>query len=257
MSSVRALKACLVRKMNYYLKIGGLIELSTVDIPMRACSVVFLAGCNFDCVYCQNSSLIPADSGDLIELTKLVSEISKNMLIDSVSITGGEPILQPALISLCQELKKKFYVSVDTNGSIPKIVETLTSVVNRIALDIKCEFNRYADITRAPSHLVGAVKESFNIINSAITVDFEIRTTVVPGLIGELDVSAISRFLTAQNFRGIYVLQQFWNEGDVRELKTVDTPTRNELIKLAKMAIDLGVQEVAIRTRSRGYEFIS
>ncbi|MFX1519462.1 MAG: radical SAM protein, partial [Promethearchaeota archaeon] len=121
--------------MKHYLKIGGLIELSTVDIPKRACSVVFLAGCNFDCIFCQNSSLIPTDSGDLIELTKLVTEISKNILIDSVSITGGEPCLQPILIHLCQELKKNFYVSVDTNGSIPRVVEQLTSIVNRIALD--------------------------------------------------------------------------------------------------------------------------
>ncbi len=243
--------------MKHFLRIGGFVELSTVDIPKRACCVVFLAGCNFDCVFCQNSTLIPIDSGDLIELTKLVSEISKNMLIDSVSISGGEPILQPALIPLCQELKKNFYVNVDTNGSIPRVVETLTSIVNRIALDIKCEFNSYADITRAPSHLVGAIKESFNIINSASNTDFEVRTTIVPSLIGELDVSAISRFLTAQNFRGVYVLQQFWNEGDVREFKTIESPTRSELIKLAKMAIDLGVGNVAIRTREQGYEFIS
>ena len=64
--------------MNHYLRVGGVVELSTVDIPQRACSVVFLAGCNFDCVFCQNSTLIPTNSGELIELTKLVNEISKN-----------------------------------------------------------------------------------------------------------------------------------------------------------------------------------
>jgi pyruvate formate lyase activating enzyme len=243
--------------MKHYLKIGGLIELSTVDIPKRACSVVFLAGCNFDCIFCQNSSLIPTDSGDLIELTKLVNEISKNILIDSVSITGGEPSIQPALIPLCQELKKNFYVSVDTNGSIPRVVEQLTGIVNRIALDLKCEFKRYADITHAPSHFVRHIEESFNIINSASTVDFEIRTTVVPGLVGKTDIDAISSYLTTHDFRGVYVLQQFWNEGDVRELKNINSPTKNELIELAKMALDQGVPQVAIRTREQGYEFVS
>jgi pyruvate formate lyase activating enzyme len=243
--------------MKHYLKIGGLIELSTVDIPKRACSVVFLAGCNFDCIFCQNSSLIPTDSGDLIELTKLVNEITKNILIDSVSITGGEPSIQPALIPLCQELEKKFYVSVDTNGSIPRVVEQLTGIVNRIALDLKCEFKRYADITRAPSQFVRNIEESFNIINSASTVDFEIRTTVVPGLVGKTDIAAISSYLTTHGFRGVYVLQQFWNEGDVRELKNINSPTKNELIELAKMAMDQGVPQVAIRTREQGYEFVS
>jgi pyruvate formate lyase activating enzyme len=242
--------------MKNYLRIGGFVELSTVDIPKRACSVLFLAGCNFDCTFCQNSSLIPLNSGDLIELTKLVNEISKNILIDSISITGGEPLLQSVLIPLCQELKKNFYVSVDTNGSIPKLVEQLVDNVNRVALDLKCEFSRYSAITRAPSHLLDAIKESFNIINSASNVDFEVRTTIVPSLIGETDVTAISRFLVAQNFRGVYVLQQFWNEGDVRELKTIDSPTRNELIELAKMARNLGVGNAAIRTREQGYELI-
>ncbi|MFX1520845.1 MAG: hypothetical protein ACFFCD_13085, partial [Promethearchaeota archaeon] len=146
--------------------------------------------------------------------------------------------------------------SVDTNGSIPRVVEQLTSIVNRIALDLKCEFKRYADITRAPSHFLSNVKESFNIINSASTVDFEIRTTVVPSLVGRSDIDAISKYLTTHNFRGVYVLQQFCNEGDVRGLKTINSPTKNELIELAKMAIDQGVQDVAIRTREQGYEFI-
>lgn len=242
--------------MTHYLRIGGVVELSTVDIPQRACSVVFLAGCNFDCVFCQNSTLIPTNSGELIELTKLVNEISKNILIDSVSITGGEPSLQPALIPLCQELKKDFYVSVDTNGSISSVVKQLTGIVDRIALDLKCDFTRYADITRAPLHLLGNVKESFNLINSS-DVDFEVRTTIVPSLIGKDDVITIAQFLSKNRFRGVYILQQFWNDGDVRELKILNSPTRTELIELAKMAMDQGVPQVAIRTREQGYEFIS
>ncbi|MHA2061070.1 MAG: anaerobic ribonucleoside-triphosphate reductase activating protein [Candidatus Sifarchaeia archaeon] len=243
--------------MKHCLRIGGFVELSTVDIPKRACSVVFFAGCNFDCIFCQNSSLIPLNSGDLIELKKLIDDISKNILIDSVSITGGEPLLQSALIPLCQELKKNFYVSIDTNGSVPKVVEQLVDIVNRVALDLKCEFKRYIDITCAPSHLLGDVEKSFSIINSSSITDFEVRTTIVPGLIGRTDVNAISRYLTNHNFRGVYVLQQFWNEGDVRELKKINSPTKYELIELAKMAIDQGVDNVAIRTRSHGYEFIS
>jgi pyruvate formate lyase activating enzyme len=249
------LKAGLAEKMKNHVRIGGLVELSTVDIPKKACCVIFLAGCNFDCTYCQNSSFIPLNSGESIDLTRLINEISENILIDSVSITGGEPILQPALIPLCQELKKSFYVSVDTNGSLPGVVSELVHIVNRIALDLKCEFSRYAAIARAPSHLLGNVKESFNIINSS-GVDLEIRTTIVPSLIGKDDVVAISQFLVEREFKGTYVLQQFWNEGDVRELKNIKPPSRNDLYKLAKHAMALGVSNVAIRTRSHGYELI-
>jgi pyruvate formate lyase activating enzyme len=243
--------------MKHYLRSGGIVELSTVDIPKRACSVVFLAGCNFNCVFCQNSTLIPVNSGDLIELTKLLNMIFKNILIDSVSITGGEPLLQPALIPLCQELKKSFYVSVDTNGSLPRVISELVYIVDRIALDLKCEFSHYSSITQTPSNILEYVIQSFSIINSSNVVDFEVRTTVVPGLIMKDDIKAISRFLTSHTFRGVYVLQQFWNEGDVRDLKNITPPTRNELIELAEVSINQGVQKVAIRTREKGYELIS
>jgi pyruvate formate lyase activating enzyme len=242
--------------MKHYLRIGGLVELSTVDIPFRACCVVFLTGCNFDCVFCQNSSLIPTNSGHLIEFKELVNEIFKNILIDSVSITGGEPLLQPALIPLCKELKKNFYISVDTNGSIPKVISELVCIADRIALDLKCHFSRYASITQTSSNVLENVIQSFSIINSSSVVDFEVRTTVVPELIMKDDIKAISRFLNKHNFRGIYVLQQFWNEGDVRKLKNIDPPTRNELIELAEIPMYQGVQKVAIRTRERGYEHI-
>lgn len=243
--------------MKQYLRIGGVVELSTVDIPQRACSVVFLAGCNFNCVFCQNSTLIPANSGELIELNKLLNEIYKNILIDSVSITGGEPLLQSSLIPLCQELKKSFYVSVDTNGSLPGVISELVDVVDRIALDLKCEFSRFTSITKTPSNILENVIQSFSVINSSSVVDFEVRTTVVPGLIMKDDIAAISRFLSNHTFRGIYVLQQFWNEGDVRNLKDINPPTRNELLELAEVAINKGVQKLAIRTREEGYEIIS
>lgn len=243
--------------MKQYLRIGGIVELSTVDIPQRACSVVFLAGCNFDCVFCQNSTLIPTNSGELIELTKLLDVIFKNVLIDSVSITGGEPLLQPTLIPLCQKLKNSHYVSVDTNGSLPRITSELANIVDRIALDLKCEFSRYSSITQISPKTLENVIQSFDIINSSSAVDFEVRTTVVPGLIMKDDIKAISRFLTNHTFRGVYVLQQFWNEGDVRDLKNIPPPTRNELIELAEVSINQGVQKVAIRTREKGYELIS
>ena len=243
--------------MKHYLRIGGLVELSTVDIPQRSCSVVFLAGCNFNCVFCQNSTLIPSNSGELIELSNLLSTINKNILIDSVSITGGEPVLQPTLIPLCQELKKSFYVSVDTNGSLPRVVSELVHIVDRIALDLKCEFSRYTSITQTSSNILENVIQSFSIINSSNVVDFEVRTTVVPGLIMKDDINAISRFLTSHSFRGVYVLQQFWNEGNVRNLKNISPPTRNELIELAEVSINQDMQKVAIRTREKGYELIS
>ena len=138
-----------------------------------------------------------------------------------------------------------------------KVISKLLDIVDRIALDLKCDFSRYASITHSSSNMLENVIQSFGIINSSIVVDFEARTTVIPGLILKDDIKAISRFLTNHNFEGLYVLQQFWNEGDVRHLKNITSPTRNELIKFAEIPINQGVQKVGIRTREKGYEFIS
>ena len=38
--------------------IGGIVSMSTVDWPKNICTVIFFAGCDFKCPYCQNSELI-------------------------------------------------------------------------------------------------------------------------------------------------------------------------------------------------------
>jgi len=45
------------------LRIGGFVDTSTVDWYGNVSLIVFFAGCNFRCPYCQNSGLIPMDSG--------------------------------------------------------------------------------------------------------------------------------------------------------------------------------------------------
>ncbi|MCD6480271.1 radical SAM protein, partial [Candidatus Bathyarchaeota archaeon] len=78
------------------MRLGGILDLSTVDWYGNASLIVFFAGCNFRCPYCQNSPLIPTDSGVEVGVEVLRERIEKNLiLLDAVVFTGGEPTLQP------------------------------------------------------------------------------------------------------------------------------------------------------------------
>jgi pyruvate formate lyase activating enzyme len=44
------------------MRIGGYDKLSTVDYPGEMACAIFLVGCNFNCGYCHNPSLISGNN---------------------------------------------------------------------------------------------------------------------------------------------------------------------------------------------------
>jgi len=61
------------------LRIGGFVDMSTVDWYGNVSLVIFFAGCNFRCPYCQNSGLLPVESGEKVDLDTIRSRILVNM----------------------------------------------------------------------------------------------------------------------------------------------------------------------------------
>jgi organic radical activating enzyme len=98
--------------------------------------------CNMHCVWCDT----PASIGDgkraykelgLKEVLAQVNALYKNA--HSVSITGGEPLLQKDFLkgfchSLHQEGKK---IYLDTNGTLPDALAEIIKDIDTIAMDIK------------------------------------------------------------------------------------------------------------------------
>jgi len=98
--------------------------------------------CNMHCVWCDTPASIGDSKRDYKEfsLKDLVSQV--NSLYDnahSVSITGGEPLLQKDFLkSFCHDLKgqgKKIYL--DTNGTLPVALQEMIRDIDIIAMDIK------------------------------------------------------------------------------------------------------------------------
>lgn len=191
------------------LEIKGIEKLSVIDYPGKTCCIVFLAGCNFRCPYCQNPDLIEKpDKLESIREEELFGMLrGRKKWIDGVCITGGEPCLHKELPGLIKRVKKEgFLVKLDTNGSNPGMLERLIKegMVDYIAMDIKASPERYSELAGADVD-TGRIKRSAEIIMKS-GVDYEFRTTVVPGLFKREDVEMIGKWLKGA---GNYFIQGF------------------------------------------------
>ncbi len=198
------------------MRVGGIVDISTKDIPNKSTMVIFTVGCNLSCGFCHNKYLLHEGVGRDIEVPKLMEQIKSNMLVSSVSISGGEPTLQNDLLELCKEIKNVGkYISIDTNGTNPKSITELLPYINRVALDMKGPLNNRR-LTKITGNQVdfNSIIETFGVVNNRENIDFEIRTTYVGNLMKSNDIDKIISFLKKNQFRGIFVLQQYqYSEG--------------------------------------------
>jgi pyruvate formate lyase activating enzyme len=167
------------------MRIGGFQRFSLIDYPGKVSAVVFTQGCNFRCPYCHNPELVnPELFNKPISEKKVLSFFEmRRGLIDSVVITGGEPLLQSGLKDFLMHIKKMGYlVKLDTNGSQPqKLKELLTEgLLDYIAMDYKGPLGTYRKIVRVEINPAD-IKRSIELVTSS-DIPYEMRTTVFSGL---------------------------------------------------------------------------
>jgi len=250
------------------LRIGGIVDMSTVDWYGNVSLVIFFAGCNFRCPYCQNSSLIPMDTGEVVDLDFIRNRINLNMSpvpqLDSIVFTGGEPTLQPVgLYSVARLVQSMGYkIMLDTNGSHPEVIEDLLKEgsIDRVALDVKAPLNSHDYCTASglknSENVVKYVNNTIDLCNE-YNVEIEARTTVAPG------ISDSDEFIKklAADIKGrvtCHYLQQYDNTGEIldAQLKLKNSPTRERMLELGKISLNQGIVNVYIKTRSEGLERI-
>jgi pyruvate formate lyase activating enzyme len=170
------------------MQINGFEGVSLVDYPGKVCAIVFTSPCNFKCPFCHNPLLIPVNK-DVKNVDDILNDLSdRSDFIEGVTITGGEPTLQPDLAEFAAALKSlKLLVKLDTNGYRPQSIKELLDkkLVDYIAMDIKTSFEKYPAACGTKVD-ISKIKESIAVIMSS-GIDYEFRTTVVPGLVDRED----------------------------------------------------------------------
>ena len=227
------------------MRIGGIIDISTKDIPHRSSMVIFTVGCNFKCEFCHNKYLLQPNVGREYEIKELIDIISTNLLVSGVSITGGEPTLQKDLSELCKEIQKiGKYLSIDTNGSNPDVIKQISSHINRVAMDLKSPLNleKFKKITATKVNL-DKISETINFLRTQRDIEFEIRTTYVEKLLDASEIDEIINYLRSIDFNGNFVLQQYqYREGVGDKFREIfSKPEHNVLYNILKPYKGLGL----------------
>ena len=113
----------------------------------RPTVVVRLTGCPLRCTYCDTAYAF--EGGKQHSLDSVLSQVAEHSA-DYVTVTGGEPLAQPAAIQLMQRLCDAGYqVSLETGGAMP--IDDVDDRVS-IVLDLKtpasgeCDRNLLANV---------------------------------------------------------------------------------------------------------------
>lgn len=210
--------------------IGGFQKLTLSDYPGNTACIIFTKGCNFNCSYCQNSSLIKINDKDLITEDDIFKYLeSRKKLLDGVVISGGEPTIQKNLKELIIKIKNMgFNVKLDTNGSNPNLLEELIKekLLDYVAMDIKNIFSKYEEVINAKVK-IDNIKKSIEILKNS-EIDHEFRTTIIKNYHDIPKILKICKYLGKKE--KIY-LQNFEDSEYVRN-KKLKSFTREELIDI-------------------------
>ena len=229
------------------LEIKGLQKTSLIDYPPYTSCVVFLAGCDFRCPFCQNPDLIlnpekleTVKQEDFLEFLK-----KRKKWLDAGCISGGEPTLYEDLPEFIKKIKDLGYkVKIDTNGNNPNAIEELINkkLIDYVAMDIKAPLDKYSKAANAKVDIEN-IKESVSIIKNS-GVDYEFRMTSIPTLHDKDDFEKIGQWLKGAK---AFFLQQFRNKICLDKSFEKITPFSKDDLKEFKGILDKYIAKVEIR----------
>jgi pyruvate formate lyase activating enzyme len=255
-------------KVNY----AGTVPLSTLDWGGRAAITIFFRGCPLRCLYCQNHPYL--EKSETAELDFIREQIrSSSPFVSSVVFSGGEPLMQKAVVPLAESAKALgLLVGVHTNGCYPEMVTELVKrkLIDKFFIDIKAPpdnpelygkvagCGKYESVKKTPQEIIASLVETVRIADSN-GLEMELRTTVIRDLIGSKeDIASITAWISTNvtNQEVMYVLQQGIPEHSLEEnLRKTRVLEREELYELGKIAKNF-LKNVRIRTKEAGAEII-
>lgn len=218
------------------MNIAGVQKVTLLDYPGKVACEIFTQGCNFECPFCQNSSLIPiTNTGEFSEEEIFEYLNLRKNILDGVVITGGEPTVQKDLKGFIKKIKDLgLLVKLDTNGGNPKVLQELIDedLVDYVAMDIKNIFNKY-NITAGKKINLDNIKKSIEILKAS-KIDYEFRTTIIKEMHSLDDIISICKLVGDAK----YYLQNFEDSENVLN-HSLHGFSREELLFIDKYLKDL------------------
>ena len=168
--------------------VADTITFSNVDGPGNR-FVVFLQGCNFNCIACHNPQTIPVAYGQHFQtdVQALLPRLRRAApFLGGVTVSGGEATLQPGfLMELFSTIKadpelQRLTCFVDSNGSCAEETwQQLAPVIDGAMIDLKCfDQQIHLQMTGQPNSAVIANIELLAYIHKL----YEVRLLILPGV---------------------------------------------------------------------------
>lgn len=218
------------------MNIAGVQKVTLLDYPGKVACEIFTQGCNFECPFCQNSSLIPiTNTGEFSEEEIFEYLNLRKNILDGIVITGGEPTVQKDLKGFIKKIKDLgLLVKLDTNGGNPKVLQELIDedLVDYVAMDIKNIFNKY-NITAGKKINLDNIKKSIEILKAS-KIDYEFRTTIIKEMHSLDDIVSICKLVGDAK----YYLQNFEDSENVID-HSLHGFSREELLFIDKYLKDV------------------
>ena len=239
------------KDLKYYAKVHSIESFGTVDGPgIRF--VLFLQGCHLQCKYCHNRDTWDINGGSYKSLDDVFDKIMryKNYIYPNggVTITGGEPLLQPKFIfELFTKLKKEgLHTCIDTSGmiSLTDDIKKVLDLTDLVLLDIKhINDNKCKELVGKSNKL----ELEFAQYLSDNNIDMWIRQVLIPGFTdSEEDLFELKDFISKLKTVQKIELLPYHNVGEFKwkklgykyEFENI-RPANTEDIEKAKKILDI------------------
>ncbi|MCU0570676.1 MAG: pyruvate formate-lyase-activating protein [Oculatellaceae cyanobacterium Prado106] len=232
--------------------------LGTVDGPgIRL--IIFTQGCPLRCLYCHNPDCREIETGRVVTVAELMTEVRKYRSYmrasgGGVTVSGGEPLMQPHFVTeifhQCHELG--IHTALDTSGycELP-VAKPVIDAADLVLLDIKSfDPETYFKITQVPLEPTLDFARYLNEIHKPTWIRF----VLVPGLTDHLPhIQKMADFvITLNNVERLEVLpfhkmgEYKWQEmGYPYELSNTQPPTPELIQNVLQIFRDRGINALA------------
>lgn len=233
-----------------HIRIGNFKKLDLSANANGLCAKIEMSGCSWKCPYCNRRNLvyIPENTG-YVSPEEVIAYLKKRKgMLDEVTISGGEPLMQTGLRNLLKNIKNEGYrVRLETSGNRSELLKEYceAGLIDFVSMDIKNCLNKYAET-------VGMDKDTFSVHNveeSVIylkqgSIPYELVTTVLRNFHTLDDLLSLAEWIGPVDN---YYLQQF-RPSDTVIRQGLEAYTMEEMLAMKKK-----IQKFIPNVRLRGF----
>jgi organic radical activating enzyme len=100
-----------------------------------------LSGCNIKCDYCDTDTTKYNDLS-IDNILKIIDDEYLKIPFRTISITGGEPLLQSqSLFEMLKRLDNKYRILLETNSTLPQELHKIIKYTDIVSMDYKPDFH--------------------------------------------------------------------------------------------------------------------